>query len=437
MRRLGNILLWSAISAAFIGPGTVTTAASAGARFELRLLWALLFSTLACVVLQEASARLTVASGRTLGQALLEHFGRGPAVGVVSAVVLGCVAYEAGNILGATAGARLVLPWSSSTVGLAVGLIAAVLLWSTSPVRVARGLGVVVAFMGVAFLASAILLKPALGAIAKGALIPTFPADSSSIVLGLIGTTVVPYNLFLGSGLARGQSLRDMRLGLAIAVGAGGLISMAVLVTGTAIAGNFDFLSLSNALEQRLGSWSAFVFAFGLFCAGLSSAVTAPLAATLAIRSVRRERDDASWQSGGRRYRGVWLGALVIGVLFAVLGVRPVPAIVLAQALNGLLLPVVAIFLLIATNDRALMGERELNGTLANIAIGSATLVALLLGLRGLLRAAFTVLALPSPGELLLFTLTLLCAGGLAFPVVRAVQKRRRYIPACPETSPD
>ena len=54
MRRLAAILFWSIIAAAFIGPGTVTTAASAGAAFELRLLWALVFSTVACLVLQEA-----------------------------------------------------------------------------------------------------------------------------------------------------------------------------------------------------------------------------------------------------------------------------------------------------------------------------------------------------------------------------------------------
>ena len=69
MQRLLNILLWSVIAAAFIGPGTVTTAASSGARFGFALLWALLFSTVACLVLQEASARVAVVSGRTLALA--------------------------------------------------------------------------------------------------------------------------------------------------------------------------------------------------------------------------------------------------------------------------------------------------------------------------------------------------------------------------------
>ena len=65
-----SILFWSVISAAFIGPGTVTTASAAGASFDLDLIWALVFATLACIVLQEAAARVTIGSGKTLGEAI-------------------------------------------------------------------------------------------------------------------------------------------------------------------------------------------------------------------------------------------------------------------------------------------------------------------------------------------------------------------------------
>ncbi len=112
MRRLSAILLWSVIAAAFIGPGTVTTAAAAGAGFGLALLWTLVFSTVACLVLQEASARLTLVSGRNLGQALRHRYpagftGTAVLLLVLGGIVLGCAAYEAGNILGGVAGAVL------------------------------------------------------------------------------------------------------------------------------------------------------------------------------------------------------------------------------------------------------------------------------------------------------------------------------------------
>ncbi|MCB0548279.1 MAG: divalent metal cation transporter, partial [Phaeodactylibacter sp.] len=64
---LSSVLFWSIISAAFIGPGTVTTAAKAGASFQLQLIWALAFSIFATIILQEAAARITLASGKNLG----------------------------------------------------------------------------------------------------------------------------------------------------------------------------------------------------------------------------------------------------------------------------------------------------------------------------------------------------------------------------------
>jgi len=94
-----NILFWSVLSAAFIGPGTVTTAASAGADFGFGIVWALTFSIIACVVIQEASARLTLATGRNLGQSIRNHFAGRPlgrvVMGMVAGgIILGCAAYE-------------------------------------------------------------------------------------------------------------------------------------------------------------------------------------------------------------------------------------------------------------------------------------------------------------------------------------------------------
>jgi manganese transport protein len=131
--RLLSILFWSVIAAAFIGPGTVTTAASAGSSFAFTLLWALVFSTIACLVLQEASARITVVSGHNLGQALARQYG-GTAARMVppfvmGAIVLGCAAYQAGNILGAVAGLELVVGWPRRVITGTIGIFAFAVLW--------------------------------------------------------------------------------------------------------------------------------------------------------------------------------------------------------------------------------------------------------------------------------------------------------------------
>ncbi|HVS02573.1 MAG TPA: divalent metal cation transporter [Thermoanaerobaculia bacterium] len=428
-----SILFWSIISAAFIGPGTVTTAAAAGASHGYALLWALLFSTLATLALQEAAARLTVISGLDLGEALRRGSGSGAGRWLVpllagGAVVLGCAAYEAGNILGGVAGARLAVDLPPQLLTVACGLAAGLLLWWGTPGVVARLLSVAVAVMGAAFLVTAWRLAPAPAALLAGSFLPRVPGGGELLVLGLLGTTVVPYNLFLGSGLARGAELPLVRFGLTVAVLLGGVISMGILVVGAAVSGEMSFAAVAAVLAARLGPWAAALFAWGLFAAGLSSAITAPLAAALTVRGLLAAGaadEDPRWRPRSWRFRGVWLGVLAVGLGFGLSGVRPIPIIILAQALNGFLLPLAALFLLAAVNDRRLMGER-VNGPASNAFMALVVAVTVLLGLLQLARAAQGVGApLPSGGALVAAAAALTAVG--AWPVARWVRRRRRH----------
>lgn len=449
MRRLLAVLLTSVIAAAFIGPGTVTTAARAGAELGYALLWALAFSTLATLALQEASGRLTAVTGLDLARALRRRSAGGAAaalvlVVVLGAVVVGCAAYEAGNILGGVAGAELATGWPRPALTLAAGAVAAALLASGSPRRVAYLLSALVALMGVAFLVTAALLRPAAGELAAGTLVPRLPPGSGLLALGLVGTTVVPYNLFLGSGVARGQSLGELRFGLAVAIGLGGLISMGVLVVGAAVDGPFGFEAVGGVLAERLGPWAGTLFAWGLAAAGLSSAVTAPLAAAITARGLFGDDGEGGGAEGGAapgadggtgdrrwgdrswRYRAVWGGVLAVGLAFGLSGVQPVPAIVVAQAANGVLLPLAAIFLLLAVNDRRLMGGHGLNGPLSNAVMAATVFVTLVLGLSQLARAAATVTGVPVPAEGWLLAGAALAGLALAVPVARRAVRGRR-----------
>lgn len=430
MRRLWQILLWSVIPAAFVGPGTVTTAASAGARFGHVLLWALLFSTAATFVLQEASARLAIVSGRPLAAAMRQQFRKqrswvAVAILVVGAIVVGCAAFQVGNIVGAVAGMRLFFPDAGRWAVWSVGLPAGLLLLFGSTRTVARVLGLVVAIMGFTFLLTAVLLAPAAGSLLRGALWPRLPMGSSLLVLGLVGTTVVPYNLFLGSRLALGQEAGAMRFGLGTSVAVGGLISMAILVVGTAVAGSFSFANLAATLTEELGSWAGKLFAVGLFAAGLSSAITAPLAASITARGLFGHKDERRWNEHSWRYRGIWIAVLAIGMSFGLAGVRPVPAIVAAQAANGILLPLLAIFLIVAVNDRSLMGA-ALNGPISNVAMILATVVCFLLGSVRTLRALAAVLGAEAPSQLLLVSVATGALLVTGVPVSKLVLSRRR-----------
>ena len=391
-RRWSSVLFWSVLSAAFIGPGTVTLCAKAGAEHRFSLVWALIFSIIACIVLQEAAARIAAASGMDLARAVRSRF-TGPAGGVatlfvLASIVAGCAAYEAGNLLGALAGLRLIAPEASSYWLLPIALVAASLLAAAATGTVARLLGWVVAIMGFTFVVAAISFgfsSQELSSLARGALIPTIPAGSALIVLGMIGTTVVPYNLFLGSALSRGRDPLEIRFGLIVALLLGGLISIAVLTVGRGVEGAFSFEALAASLESGVGGWGRTLFAVGLAAAGLTSALTAPLAAAWTARGLYERDGGAAWGESSWRYRSVWIFVLLCGVGFGVSGIKPIPAIVAAQALNGIMLPAVAIFILLLVNDRARMG-RYVNGWKGNIALGGCVLVCTALGAHALWR---------------------------------------------------
>ncbi|MDA8019212.1 MAG: divalent metal cation transporter [Thermoanaerobaculia bacterium] len=385
-------LAGAVLAAAFLGPGTITTASRAGASHGAALLWTLLLATLACFVLQDAAARLTIGSGMPLGAALRRRFGLRAAAVVALAVVIGCAAYEAGNILGGVAGARMVLDFGIVPLTVASSTLAFALLWVGRTGVVTTVLSALVATMGLAFLVTAVGLRPELGELLRGLAVPTMPAGAGLLLLGLVGTTVVPYNLFLGSGLAQEREGSASRFGLAVAIGLGGLVSMAVLVVGTAVVGDFGFDALAEVLADRLGGWAVTFFGLGLFAAGFTSAVTAPLAAAWTAQGLfSDEETKQAWSLRGRWFRVVWIVVLLTGTLFGVLGVQPIPVIILAQAANALVLPFVSVFLWAVTADRELVGEQA-HGPVGRGLLAAVVLLTVALGARGAWGAIVSLL---------------------------------------------
>jgi Mn2+/Fe2+ NRAMP family transporter len=383
------------VAAAFIGPGTVTSATLAGANYGVTLMWTLVFATAATVVLQEMSARLGLVTGAGLGQALRRvggPRGLGTALAFLAAVAVigGAAAYEAGNLTGAGLGLGSVtgIPLK---VWVAVGVVLAGLLLSTGQYRlVERVLAGCVAVMGLVFLATAALVAPHLGDLLRGAFVPRLPGNAEFTALALIGTTIVPYNLFLHAAAVNErfsgvQDLRAVRLDLVLAIGLGGIVSCAVVVTASAALGGAEVRSASDMAGQLaplLGPWASHAFAAGYAAAGISSAITAPLAGAYTLLDVLgRGRDVKSSPA-----RTVWLGCLLVGGIAALIGTRPVLLIFVAQVVNGLVLPIVAVVLLVAMNDRRRLGD-AVNGWCGNIAGGVVTLLCAVLGLRAILLA--------------------------------------------------
>ena len=427
-KRLLQILFWSIISAAFIGPGTVTTSASAGAEFGYTLIWALLFSTVACYVLQESSARLFSVTGKTLGETIRTEYASRKATGWIPALALisiltGCVAFEAGNIVGAAAGMSLLTSTIPHWVTvLTIGGLSGLVLWLGTTRQIANFLGMIVAVMGLCFFITAFLVPHDPVKLFLNAITPSIPKGSGIVVLGLIGTTVVPYNIFLGSGLKHNQSFGEMRTSLLLAIGIGGLISVAILLTATSISGSFTFEKLAQTLSESLGYGGYLLLGIGLLCAGISSTLTAALAASVTAKSILITKNSAGlWREKGVRYRSVWITVLSTGTLFGLLRLQPEPVIILAQALNGLILPVIAVILFLLMNKPHILPARYQNGIFYNILTAGIVFVTILIGFTNLARA-FTAASGGAPVEhSFILIVSVIAFALLLMPIVRNI----------------
>ncbi len=393
LRRLRNLGPGLLVAAAFIGPGTVTTATVAGAEFGYALLWAVVFSVIATIVLQEMSARLGLVSREGLGEALRTMFSnrivRVLSIGlVIGAIAFGNAAFQAGNITGAAIGLEALTNASAKLWAVVVSLAAFILLAYGAYKWIERVLMVLVGLMSIVFLTTMIIARPSLSDVVAGVFPPRIPDGSLLTILALIGTTVVPYNLFLHASAVRekwsqqvpiDEALKASRLDTVLAISLGGLVTLAIVVTAATFFARGTIIQsaamMAEQLEPVLGPAAKYFFAGGLLAAGLTSAITAPLAAAYATAGAlgwRRDLKDA-------RFRAVWATILVVGVVVAVVGRKPIRAILFAQAANGLLLPLIAVFLLIVLNRKDLLGKYR-NGVAANLAGGAVVLVAAGLG---------------------------------------------------------
>lgn len=402
--KISSVILWSVISAAFIGPGTITTAVTAGSQFQIQLLWAVVFATLACIVLQEASARITIASGLSLGKALEKKFGHQKGFWIKlfigGSVLLGCAAYEAGNILGAVSGMNLLIEGDGKIYTVLVTLCAALLLWDGRQAWISTLMTILVGMMGLAFFVLALHGDFELSDLLIASIVPRIPSGSELITLGLVGTTIVPYNLFLGSGISKGQTIPLMRIGLTVSVLIGGLITIWILLAGTVVGEFSSFQALAEEFRAKIGSAGVLALGVGLFAAGFSSAITSPYAASIIASNVFGIEKRSS-------VRIVWGIVLMTGFLFGMSGVKPIPVILAVQALNGLILPLITVYLIIILNDSGIIPSPHRPSFFYNLILLLILGGVLLIGLNNVDKSISTVLSLANPSHLnLILTLT-------------------------------
>lgn len=380
------------IAAAFIGPGTLTTCTMVGVQTTYNLLWVMLFAIVATIILQEMSARLGFATQQGLGEALSRQFSKGITrylvfFLVIGAIIVGNAAYEAGNIAGGVLGLDLLLgQWKGWP--LIIGLICFLLIYIGKYKWIERILIILVIIMSFCFLLTAIMVKPNLVEIAKGFIPKTTSNTNFLLILAVVGTTIVPYNLFLHASTISKKwksedSLKDLRIENAVAIILGGIISMLIIITAASSQANVESIQSAKDLAIQLtpvfGSASKWLMGIGLIAAGISSALTAPLAAAYAAKGL------FNWdnQENNTKFIAVWLLILLIGVVISFTNIKPISVIKFAQITNAILLPCIAVYLLYLCNVSKIMGHYT-NGLISNLLCGGVVIVTILLSLRSI-----------------------------------------------------
>ena len=382
VQKLKNVGPGALVAAGFVGPGTVTTCTVSGASYGYTMLWALLFATVATIIFQEMAARIGIVTQEGLGENIRDRISHPvlkwiAIVIVIIAIFIGNTAYETGNITGGILGIQAVADVPMIPIVIVLGILAFVAMWAGSYMLVEKILTGIVIFMGLVFLITAFASPVDWGAVVAGLFTPTLPegqAGAKGILtaVGLIGTTIVPYNLFLhASGAAERfkdpEQVSDARFDCVLSIGLGGIISMAILIcaaanmhaAGITVTNGKD---MAIALQPLLGNWATVLIGIGLLAAGFSSAITAPLSAAYAVNGV------LGWGKTLKdlQFKVVWMIVLVAGCLMAVvLGKSPTELILVAQAANAILLPIMAFFVMYVANGKSLGKWR--NHAFANI----------------------------------------------------------------------
>ena len=358
--------------------GGIATYASAGAQFRYRTLLFMVVVTVALVVVQEMSARLGAYTGKGLAALIREEF----SVRVAGFALLCLVVANTGLVVSEFAGIGAAMELFHVSRYISIPAFAAAI-WAVvvfSSYSYAERVFLLLSLVFLTYPLAALLGHPHWATVANNTVIPHFTADRDFIFLGvaLIGTTITPYMQFYLQSAVAEKAIDEDELRLEQADAVGGaiwtnviaiFIVVATATTVFAMGGNINSaVDAARALEPVAGQFAEILFAIGLFGASVLAATIMPISTAYVIC------EAFGWESGvGKRFSdaptffGIYTLVLVVGALIVLIpGLDLLGIIASSQALQGLLLPIVLIFMVLLVNDRGLMG-RHANGPLLNV----------------------------------------------------------------------
>lgn len=382
------------IVGSFIGPGTVTSSTRAGATYGYQLLWCIVFSVIAVIIMQGMAARLGIVTQTGLAENLVKDLKERPilknimVILVSSAIILGGVAYMSGDLTGTAIGISAITGIPSRIIAPIWGICILFISNHRNAIKwLEKLLTVCVSIMAFIFVITMFVVKPDMAEVFSG-VVPTVPSGAIMTCVALIGTTVVPYNLFIHatSSHKTWKETADIPLSqfdVSFSMIVGGIITGAVMVTAGTVVRGLEINSavdMAQQLKPLLGNFAVPFLAVGLIAAGISSAVITPLGVSYVLGGLFGWELDKK----DKRFFATNVAIILFGIVGAATGFNPLTIIMAAQAVNGVFLPVSVITLLYLASKRSVMGDYKNN--LTQILLGLCVFViSLIIGVSSIL----------------------------------------------------
>jgi NRAMP (natural resistance-associated macrophage protein)-like metal ion transporter len=378
--------------------GGIATYSMAGAHFGYGLLWSLVPIMAALIVIQEMSARMGVVTGKGLSDLIRERFGVKITVYLLAALVL----TNFGNVVAEFAGvaSSLELFHVSKYLSVPAAAVAVWLLVVKGTYRSVEKIFLAACLFYVTYLIAGFLARPDWSLVGRAVLAPSFrfTPTGTAMVIGLVGTTIAPWMQFYlqAAVVEKNIALKDYKHSrLDVIIGSFVVTIVAAFIILTCAATLFKAgvrietaADAAQALRPLAGKYCSALFAFGLLNASLFAASILPLSTAFVVC------EALGWESGVNRkfseapqFYGLYSILIIAGASVVLIPRIPLfPVMYLSQVANGVVLPIILVFMLRLVNNRKLMGE-HVNSPGYNILAWTtvAVLVALTLVYLGLL----------------------------------------------------
>ncbi|WP_317395239.1 Nramp family divalent metal transporter [Blautia hydrogenotrophica] len=393
------------MSAAIIGPGTVTTASQQGALYGFTSLWILLVACVIAYFFQEPAMRISIGCKESVMVGVREHLSPGVAKFLWIVIFVGSIAFHAGNLSGASMALEYFVPGTSNLMWAVVMSLLAFIIVMLNRYKVIENVNQVLILMMVfAFVLTAFTSGPDIGDLVTEGFSFKIPGGNAVLAVSLLATTVTPnlvlgYSAFLRKKYADSQTpARDIKLAkadLGLNMFVTFLITGSIIVcsatvihpTGKEITSAAD---MATQLVPLLGRFAGILFSIGLWAAAISSVLYhVSIHNTLFPTAFHVDEDPKA------KHNLAVVAAVVLipVILIAFLGQSPVQLIIAAQALNGIALPMVCVICWILCNKKDLLGTYA-NNLRQNIVMGCVTVLTTIFALNALISVGKSILAM-------------------------------------------